>query len=153
MTGNDVIEVVVWLNAADITLWIDGGWGIDALVGEQTRPHDDLDIVINLERNTDAIATLSCHDFLLHHDGRPVSFIMRDEHDRQVDFHPVRFDAEVPVGRLYRTAASSATHPKVSPAPERSPPNRSAASPPNSRHLRPRLRPERQRLPRHAPAS
>lgn len=29
-----------------IRTWIDGGWGVDALLGEQTRPHDDLDIMI-----------------------------------------------------------------------------------------------------------
>jgi lincosamide nucleotidyltransferase A/C/D/E len=29
-----------------ITVWLDGGWGIDALVGEQTRKHDDLDLVV-----------------------------------------------------------------------------------------------------------
>jgi lincosamide nucleotidyltransferase A/C/D/E len=27
-------------------LWISGGWGIDALVGKQTRPHNDIDIFI-----------------------------------------------------------------------------------------------------------
>jgi lincosamide nucleotidyltransferase A/C/D/E len=29
-----------------ISLWIDGGWGVDALLGIQTRPHSDLDIII-----------------------------------------------------------------------------------------------------------
>lgn len=27
-------------------VWLDGGWGVDALLGRQTRPHDDMDIVI-----------------------------------------------------------------------------------------------------------
>ncbi|MGH8515394.1 MAG: nucleotidyltransferase domain-containing protein [Gammaproteobacteria bacterium] len=26
-----------------------GGWGIDALLGAQTRPHKDLDLLIRLE--------------------------------------------------------------------------------------------------------
>lgn len=29
-----------------IDVWLDGGWGVDALVGEQTRPHDDLDVFV-----------------------------------------------------------------------------------------------------------
>jgi lincosamide nucleotidyltransferase A/C/D/E len=29
-----------------INIWIDGGWGVDALLGAQTRPHKDLDIAI-----------------------------------------------------------------------------------------------------------
>jgi lincosamide nucleotidyltransferase A/C/D/E len=94
MTDNDVLDVISWLEEAGITVWIDGGWGIDALISEQTRPHDDLDIVIDRERNDDSIAVLASHGFLVHHDGRPVSVIMRDEHDRRVDFHPVRFDAD-----------------------------------------------------------
>ncbi|MBO9666232.1 MAG: hypothetical protein J7501_05410 [Bdellovibrio sp.] len=27
--------------------WISGGWAIDIFLGEQTRPHDDLDISIS----------------------------------------------------------------------------------------------------------
>lgn len=33
-----------------ITVWLsDGGWGVDALLGEQTRPHNDLDLVVSLD--------------------------------------------------------------------------------------------------------
>jgi len=94
MTDSDVLDVIGWLETAGIDVCIDGGWGIDALIGEQTRPHDDLDIVIDRERNDDAIAVLACHGFRVHHDGRPVSFIVRDDHDRRVDFHPIRIDAD-----------------------------------------------------------
>ena len=31
---------------AGFDLWIGGGWGVDALVGHQTRPHDDLGVVL-----------------------------------------------------------------------------------------------------------
>jgi lincosamide nucleotidyltransferase A/C/D/E len=34
------------LEEAKVTVWVDGGWGVDALLGEQTRPHKDLDIAI-----------------------------------------------------------------------------------------------------------
>ena len=30
-----------------IKVWIDGGWGVDALLGECTREHQDLDIMIS----------------------------------------------------------------------------------------------------------
>jgi lincosamide nucleotidyltransferase A/C/D/E len=26
---------------------LDGGWGVDALVGDQTRPHADLDLAVD----------------------------------------------------------------------------------------------------------
>ncbi|MHA1547625.1 MAG: nucleotidyltransferase domain-containing protein, partial [Alphaproteobacteria bacterium] len=34
------------LKEEGIKVWIDGGWGVDALLGEQTRPHGDLDLVV-----------------------------------------------------------------------------------------------------------
>jgi lincosamide nucleotidyltransferase A/C/D/E len=44
MSRNDVLEVLEHLAGHDIDVWVDGGWGIDALVGSQTRPHGDLDL-------------------------------------------------------------------------------------------------------------
>jgi Aminoglycoside-2''-adenylyltransferase len=46
MRGTDVHELVDRLRDAGVAVWVDGGWGIDALVGEQTRPHGDLDIAL-----------------------------------------------------------------------------------------------------------
>jgi hypothetical protein len=38
MTATGVHEVVSRLKAAGVPFWLDGGWGIDALVGRETRP-------------------------------------------------------------------------------------------------------------------
>ncbi len=35
------------LAAEGIVGWVDGGWGVDALLGEQTRPHADLDLAVD----------------------------------------------------------------------------------------------------------
>ena len=60
--GHITIDKVHWfLNLFDelgITVWIDGGWDVDALLGEWTREHQDLDIMISWEDS--AILTLSC---------------------------------------------------------------------------------------------
>jgi len=37
MPGNDVIELVQLLSRNNIDVCIDGGWGVDALLDEQTR--------------------------------------------------------------------------------------------------------------------
>lgn len=44
MESNDVVKLYKLFEENGIEVWIDGGWGIDALLGEQTRPHQDLDI-------------------------------------------------------------------------------------------------------------
>ncbi len=46
MTIADVHGVLDLCDELGITVWMDGGWGVDALLGTQTRPHRDLDIVI-----------------------------------------------------------------------------------------------------------
>ncbi|WP_237283485.1 nucleotidyltransferase domain-containing protein [Streptomyces alfalfae] len=45
MTGDDVLFVLTLLRRAKLDVWSGGGWGIDALVGEQTRDHRDLDLM------------------------------------------------------------------------------------------------------------
>jgi lincosamide nucleotidyltransferase A/C/D/E len=42
VTATDVAEIVEWLRTAGVEVWLDGGWGVDALIGEQTREHKDL---------------------------------------------------------------------------------------------------------------
>src|SRR5260221_13746165 len=31
-----------------IHVWLEGGWGVDALLGEQIREHDDVDLVVDV---------------------------------------------------------------------------------------------------------
>jgi lincosamide nucleotidyltransferase A/C/D/E len=46
MTAPDVLKVARLLEGAAVRFWLDGGWGIDALIGRQTRDHDDLDLAL-----------------------------------------------------------------------------------------------------------
>ena len=50
---------------------LDGGWGVDALVGSQTRLHDDLDLVVPLDACDRIVAGLGALGFDLHVDERP----------------------------------------------------------------------------------
>ena len=49
MGGDDVIEALSALLAEGIDASVEGGWGIDALLGRQTREHADLDLAISRE--------------------------------------------------------------------------------------------------------
>ena len=44
-----MLGVLGRLQAAGVPAWLDGGWCVDALLGEQTRRHDDLDLVAPLD--------------------------------------------------------------------------------------------------------
>jgi lincosamide nucleotidyltransferase A/C/D/E len=95
MTVTDVIEVLDYLAQAGIHVCVDGGWGVDALVGEQTRDHSDLDLALDGDDLDAARQTLEEQRF--QHDessepGLPARVVLRDDRGRQVDLHPLVFD-------------------------------------------------------------
>jgi lincosamide nucleotidyltransferase A/C/D/E len=82
------------LSAAGVDAWLDGGWGVDALLGEQTREHDDLDLVVELSEAPCVLEVLGRLGYELVAGGAPKSFVLVDASGRQVDVHPVTFDEE-----------------------------------------------------------
>jgi len=94
LTGAEVIRIVTCLEQAGIPLWLDGGWGVDAIVGEQTRSHSDLDAVVQLDRADDVIGALVPLGFRLSLDARPTRFVLAHRDGRHIDFHPIVFDEE-----------------------------------------------------------
>jgi lincosamide nucleotidyltransferase A/C/D/E len=98
MRAADVLEVLELLARAGVGAWVDGGWGVDALLGEQTRAHNDLDLAINhfdVERYTAAMAATGYRpkptDL-----GTPRNFVMVDDAGREVDVHLVDLAVVVP---------------------------------------------------------
>jgi lincosamide nucleotidyltransferase A/C/D/E len=55
--GDEELRVVAdRLDAAGVSWCLAGGWGVDALLGEQTRPHADLDVCVDWEDDGEARA-------------------------------------------------------------------------------------------------
>ena len=38
MAATEVVQIIAWLEAAGVIYQINGGWGVDGLVGRQTLP-------------------------------------------------------------------------------------------------------------------
>jgi lincosamide nucleotidyltransferase A/C/D/E len=77
---------------APLEVRLDGGWGVDALLGEQTREHDDVDVVIARRDLHAARTRLGARGFA--HDssaspGLPARLVLHDPAGRQVDVHPI----------------------------------------------------------------
>jgi lincosamide nucleotidyltransferase A/C/D/E len=90
-----VREYVDRLEAAGIEIWVDGGWGIDALLGEQTRDHSDLDLAISRDAVESAVALLGADGFAIDehaHPGPPARIVLRDAAGQAIDLHPLIFD-------------------------------------------------------------
>ncbi|WAP60245.1 nucleotidyltransferase domain-containing protein [Streptomyces sp. S465] len=91
MTGDDVLEILDTLRKAGADVWIGGGWGIDALLGRQTRPHRDLDLMHRQEQEPAVVAALAEVGFTESLNWRPVRFVVADTAGREIDLHPLVF--------------------------------------------------------------
>ncbi|MEV1024888.1 amino acid transporter [Streptomyces sp. NPDC050264] len=91
MTADDVLVVLALLRRAGADVWIGGGWGIDALVGAETREHRDLDLMHRHEQEPAVLAALAGAGFVETLDWRPVRFVVTHADGRELDLHPLHF--------------------------------------------------------------
>ena len=91
MTASDVLEILERLDAAGIEWWVDGGWGVDALLGYETRPHDDLDFAVRAE-DIERLPTVFPEFRQVQEEDWPSAYVLRDDAGRQLDFHPLELD-------------------------------------------------------------
>ena len=94
MDADRVLDLLSQLEARGIAVWLDGGWAVDALLGEQTRVHDDLDLVSRLEDSSRIEERLGERGYVLAGGGAPQSFELVDDEGHQVDVHPASFRAD-----------------------------------------------------------
>jgi lincosamide nucleotidyltransferase A/C/D/E len=89
MTSTDVCGLCGRLRARGIEIWIDGGWGVDALLERQTRPHGDLDIVIQQKDVPKLRRLLGAEGYrdASRDDTSPWNFVLGDDQGREVDVH------------------------------------------------------------------
>jgi lincosamide nucleotidyltransferase A/C/D/E len=113
--AEDVLELYTLLLEHGLQIWIDGGWGIDALVGRQTRPHKDLDAIVAfddlptlttvLRRRSFVLKEIWSENRWLRHDGHvhligtgepggevATAFVLKDALGREIDIHVLHID-------------------------------------------------------------
>lgn len=95
MEAEDVVELVQLLEKNGIDLWLDGGWGVDALLGKQTREHDDLDIVLQEKDLLKLRELLEARGYkdVPRDDTRFENFVLGDSSGNLVDVHAFHFNA------------------------------------------------------------
>ncbi|MGQ0802695.1 MAG: 2'-5' RNA ligase family protein [Actinomycetota bacterium] len=92
----DVLAVLDALDTAGVDAWLTGGWGVDALLGGQTRRHGDLDLLLRSEDDipaaVEALAGIGIDTVDTSTVGghwMPVMVQVRDRTRRVVDLLPV----------------------------------------------------------------
>ena len=93
MEPSDVLQVIERLRHAGVRVYVAGGWGVDALIGEQSRPHADLDLAFDAAEEDRVLSALRQAGYVMITDQRPARFVLQDRSGHTVDFHPVVFDA------------------------------------------------------------
>jgi lincosamide nucleotidyltransferase A/C/D/E len=91
MEEKDVIDLYCKLKNLDIKIWIDGGWGVDALVGRQTRFHKDLDLAIQQKDIPVFLKLLEAQGYkeIKLDIARPHNFVLGDNNKREIDVHVI----------------------------------------------------------------
>lgn len=117
-SSQDVLELYSALERLGIQIWIDGGWGVDALLGKQSRAHKDLDIVIprkDLAAFRELFERQGYKEIKLEA-ARPHNFVLGDSQGREIDVHIIVLDDKgngiygpVENGQMYPAASLTGT--------------------------------------------
>lgn len=94
MIAHDVLDFYKTMSDVGVEVWIDGGWGVDALLGKQTRQHKDLDIAIEEKHVAllrDVLLVRGFREVRLE-DARPWNFVLGDETGKEIDVHVIVLD-------------------------------------------------------------
>lgn len=94
MDAATVTELLNYFQSNGIEVVVDGGWAVDALLGEPTRSHEDLDIAIRHRDVPQLRELLKARGYMdiLRKDSWECNFVMGDAQGHQVDVHSFEFD-------------------------------------------------------------
>ena len=115
MRAVDVVQVLDELDGAGVSAWLAGGWGVDALLGRQTRRHHDLDIVVNGNDGSErrAVAVLEGLGYVTVEarapagNWMPLKAVLRDRRGRTIELLPVPLQSDGTTMVLSRPAGPS----------------------------------------------
>jgi lincosamide nucleotidyltransferase A/C/D/E len=98
MSPTDVLELLDWLEQRGIDTWLNGGWGVDALLGHQTREHEDLDITISAADRAAYTIAMEAAGFRPYRVDNDFNWVLTDTRGRLVDVHLVDFSETLITG-------------------------------------------------------
>lgn len=102
MSAHDAVSLYGTIAAGGIRCWVMGGWGVDAVLRAETRPHHDLDLLVSVEDLGALLEWFASHGFsrnLIWAEenrwvniggiSRPTAFVEVDGSGREIDVHVV----------------------------------------------------------------
>jgi lincosamide nucleotidyltransferase A/C/D/E len=94
MNARTAAELVGFLEQQGLEITVDGGWAVDALLGVETRAHDDLDIAVPHEQVAKLREVLAERGFSeqVREDSWECNFVLADEQGSRIDVHSYTLD-------------------------------------------------------------
>ncbi len=92
MPLEEVLSVLAAVESTGCRYWLEGGWGVDALVGRQTRPHRDVDIDLDATCEAAVLEVLGAAGYVVETDWRPNRVELAGPGPGRVDLHPLVLD-------------------------------------------------------------
>jgi lincosamide nucleotidyltransferase A/C/D/E len=95
VSEKDAVDLIALLEQNGFEVYVDGGWAIDAVLEEQTRPHADLDIALPHDQVSRLRDVLGARGFREEprDDSWECNFVLSDEAGRRLDVHSYTLDA------------------------------------------------------------
>jgi lincosamide nucleotidyltransferase A/C/D/E len=94
MTSAALVHLLHLFESNGIEVWLDGGWAVDAVLGAQTRPHKDVDIVLRVADLQKLRDLLADQGFEIRSGGTESNFVLADRSGLEVDVHAIVFDPD-----------------------------------------------------------
>lgn len=92
----DAIEIISYAVDNGIDIWLDGGWGVDALLGTQTRVHNDIDLFVEKINSKKFIDIIKEKGFSEIEEAYTTTShtVWKDAKDRIIDLHIFEFNEQ-----------------------------------------------------------
>ncbi|WP_296560794.1 aminoglycoside adenylyltransferase [uncultured Acetobacterium sp.] len=88
-TKEDLIKVINLLDSLKMRYWIEGGWGVDILLGKENRDHRDIDVDFDAEFTGILLDALKRKGFEIKTDWSPSRIELYHPKLGYLDIHPL----------------------------------------------------------------
>ena len=92
----DAIEIISYAEDNGINIWLDGGWGVDALLEKETKAHNDIDLFVEIVNSKKFIDIIKEKDFSEIKEAYTTTShtVWKDAKDRIIDLHIFEFNKQ-----------------------------------------------------------
>ena len=101
VTCFDVCEILEMLSEASVKVFLDGGWGVYALIGRETRTHNDIDLFVEKKDYCITISVITGKGYreVIMDYTTDSHTVWKDDNGRIIDMHCFEYveDGTVPV--------------------------------------------------------